>query len=106
MSPLRKKWKTIWNIPRLIKSSWAMMKNPRVPADPKFVVFLLGLAYFIWPFDLIPEIPIPLLGYIDDFSVLFFLLNWFVNRSAREEHINADYYFIEDDNDNGDKEVN
>lgn len=102
VSTLRKRWRTIWNIPRLIRTFWAMMKNPRVPRDMKLIVIILGLAYFIWPFDLIPEFPIPLLGYIDDFGVIFLLLNWFVNRSPREEHIDAEYYIV--DNDEGKKE--
>jgi len=103
VSSKKKKWKTIWNIPRLLRTSWIMLKNPGVPADIKIIALLLGLGYFVWPLDLIPDIPLPFVGYIDDFSIIFFILNWFVNRSVREEHIQAEYYFVDNDNENKEK---
>lgn len=91
-----KNWKMIWNIPRLAKKSWALMKNPKVGGSDKLLVVLLGLGYFLWPFDIIPDVPF--IGQIDDLSIVFLLLNWFVNRSEPEV-IETDYYFVDDKED-------
>jgi uncharacterized membrane protein YkvA (DUF1232 family) len=61
-------------------------------------VFLIGFGYLLWPFDLIPDVPI--LGQIDDLGVIFLLLNWFVNRSMPEDIIEAEYYFEDDEQNN------
>lgn len=96
MADRQKTWKTIWNLPRLLKKAWELMRNPKVPSLYKILLFVLGLGYVIWPLDLIPDIP--LLGQIDDLGILFLLLNWFVNRSIPEEDIiEAEYYYKNDD---------
>lgn len=95
MTPRYSKWKTIWNIPRLLKSSWRLLQNPQVPSFQKLLITVIGLGYLLWPLDLIPDIP--LLGQIDDLGVIFLLLNWFVNRSEPQDTINADYYFHDDE---------
>ncbi|MFZ5754856.1 MAG: DUF1232 domain-containing protein [Bacillota bacterium] len=89
----RNKWHTIWNLPRLVSKSWALFKNPHISRERKLLVLLLGLGYLVWPLDLIPVIP--LLGQIDDLGVIFFLLNWFVNKSEPEA-IEAEYYFADE----------
>lgn len=91
----KKAWKTIWNIPRLLKKAWELFRNPKVPSYYKLLLFILGLGYVIWPFDLIPDVP--LIGQIDDLGILFLLLNWFVNRSMPEDFIEAEYYYKNDD---------
>ncbi len=87
------KWQTIWNLPRLLKKSWYYFKNPHVSKKRKLLVLLLGLGYLIWPFDLIPVIP--LIGQIDDLGIIFFLLNWFVHKSESEA-IETEYYFVDE----------
>lgn len=92
------KMKMIWNIPRLLKTSWSLLRNSRIPRARKFFVVLLGLGYFFFFFDLIPDI-IPLLGQVDDLGVIFLLLNWFVNSSgeeSRDDVIDAEYYIEEE----------
>lgn len=91
-------WKMIWNIPRLLKSSWSLLKNPQVSNSSKLLTILLGLGYFIWPFDLVPDLP--LLGHLDDLGVIFLLLNWFVNRTQSDNTIEASYYFEDEQNGN------
>lgn len=100
MASRNNKWKTIWNIPRLLRTAWKLAKNPQVSSSFKLLIFLLGLGYLIWPIDLIPDVP--LLGQIDDLGVIFLLLNWFVNRSMPDDLIEAEYY-IENDDEKNDK---
>jgi uncharacterized membrane protein YkvA (DUF1232 family) len=93
----RSKWKLIWNLPQLLKKTWALLKNPHVPGERKIIFLLLALAYFLWPLDLIPDFP--LLGQLDDLGILFLLMNWFVSKSPKKdpEAIEADYYVIDQD---------
>lgn len=90
------KWKMIWNIPRLLKMSWKFLKNSSIPGNRKLILIALSLGYLIWPFDLIPDVPV--LGQIDDLGIIFLLLNWFVNTSKMDNTIEAEYY-IEDEDD-------
>ena len=90
MVKFRNKWHIIWNLHRLVSKSWALFKNPHVSRERKLLVILIGLGYLIWPFDLIPIIPF--LGQLDELGIIFFLLNWFVNKSEPEA-IKAEYYF-------------
>lgn len=93
------RFRWMWNLPRLLKTSWALWRDPRVPVNRKAVLALLGLGYLILPLDLIVDV-IPLLGQIDDLGVLFFLLNWFVNRAATStDDLEAEYYIKDDKND-------
>jgi uncharacterized membrane protein YkvA (DUF1232 family) len=98
MTDRNKAWKTIWSIPRLLKKTWYLVKNPQVSGSSKLLVFLIGFGYLLWPFDLIPDVPI--LGQIDDLGVIFLILNWFVNRSMPEDIIEAEYYFEDNEQNN------
>jgi len=102
LSSSRNKWKTIWNLPHLFKKSWLLLKNPVTPLGRKLILLLLGLGYVIWPLDFIPDIPI--VGQIDDLGIVFLLLNWFVNKSNIDtDSIEADYYYIDDEENSKDK---
>lgn len=85
----------IWNIPRLLKASWALWQNPKVPGSKRAILALFGLGYLFLPFDLIADI-FPLVGQFDDLGVIFLLLNWFVNRAQPAEDLEAEYYFKEE----------
>ena len=61
----------LFRLPKYIRLSWRLMKDPQVPLRGKIIVILVTL-YVISPIDLIPEIMIPHLGFAEDF--LFFLL--------------------------------
>jgi len=109
MSDPYRKMRLIWNIPKLVKNSWALFTNPAVPTGRKLIVILASLGYLIWPLDLIPDLP--LLGQFDDLFIIFLLLNWFVNRTSPakssgsggiapdgdKDFIEADYHIRDED---------
>jgi len=93
----RSKWMMVWNIPRLLKRTWLLLKDPAVSEGRKALFIIAALAYLFWPFDLIPDLP--LLGQLDDLGVLFLLMNWFVRKTppSEPEAIEADYYYVDDE---------
>ncbi len=57
---------------RRIKAIPAFLKDKSVPIRKKLFI-ILGIAYFLWPFDLIPN-PILLFGIIDDIVIWGFII--------------------------------
>jgi uncharacterized membrane protein YkvA (DUF1232 family) len=53
----------------------ALLRDPRTPKLPK-VALALAAAYLIWPADLVPEVLIPLGGYLDDLTFVWLALRW------------------------------
>ena len=69
-------------IPLLIKLSWGLFRDPRVPKPLKAA--LLGvLAYVASPVDLIPDF-IPVLGLADDVLLLFAAFELFVRLAPKD----------------------
>ena len=56
-----------------------MVRNPKAPKGPKFVVAALVL-YIIWPADLIPDVA-PLFGWADDLG-FFGLTLWWLHKEV------------------------
>jgi|SRR6056297_1739995 len=55
-----------------------LMKDPEIPKSKKIKLGAV-VAYFITPFDMLPEALIGLFGYIDDIALSAFILNDLVN---------------------------
>ncbi len=55
-----------------------LMLDPRVPSDKK-LKFAAVVAYFLTPFDLLPEAVLGPIGYMDDLALAAYVLNDFVN---------------------------
>ncbi|MDZ7671510.1 MAG: DUF1232 domain-containing protein [Halanaerobiales bacterium] len=55
-----------------------LMKDPEVPKSKKVKLGIV-VAYFITPFDMLPEALLGLFGYIDDIALSAFVLNDLVN---------------------------
>ena len=69
----------MWKLGRLftmfrkeLMLAWAVLRDPRSPRSAKIVTILAAL-YVISPIDLIPD-AIPILGWLDDGLIAYFLL--------------------------------
>ena len=72
-------------IEEVVAAYYAML-DPRTPARPRLI--LIGaLAYFVTPFDIVPDILLGL-GFVDDISILMAALAA-VRSSIRDEHREA-----------------
>ena len=63
-----------FTLARDVLALYKYMKDPLVPLYKKAVV-VLGLIYFIIPFDAMPDIA-PIVGYLDDLGVIVTLLKF------------------------------
>lgn len=72
-------------LPNLFHLSFRLLFDKNVPNENKGAL-IAGLAYVIWPIDLIPD-TIPVYGYVDDLMVMGLALNKFFDTD--DEAINA-----------------
>lgn len=63
----------IFIIPDIVSLIYRLLKDKRVPLKTKLVISA-AISYTMFPTDIIPD-KIPLIGKIDDISVIFFALN-------------------------------
>ncbi|WP_418792439.1 YkvA family protein [Phosphitispora sp. TUW77] len=66
------------NLPKSVPLVWNLVWDKRVTWIAKLVFPGAALAYFLLPYDLIPDW-IPLLGQVDDLTVMFLLIERFVS---------------------------
>ncbi|MBU1107777.1 MAG: DUF1232 domain-containing protein [Candidatus Riflebacteria bacterium] len=59
-----------------------VVKNEETPLSAK-VLLIAAVAYFLWPFDLIPDF-IPIIGYLDDLIIVPLLI-WLAFRQIEAE---------------------
>lgn len=82
-------WQLLMHLPKLARLIFRLFKDPRVPLFGK-IVFGLGIAYAVWPLDLIPDLLIPVIGSFDDVAVLLLSLKYLLYRTppaVLEEHL-------------------
>ena len=60
------------------------IRNPKVPLWKKMVVILI-CAYLISPVDMIPELFLPAIGWLDDLGLLTILIAWMYNELGKKE---------------------
>lgn len=53
----------------------SFLRDPRVAKLPRFAV-LAAAAYLLWPVDLLPEIALPIVGWLDDATLIWMALRW------------------------------
>jgi uncharacterized membrane protein YkvA (DUF1232 family) len=53
----------------------AFLRDPRVAKLPRFAV-LAAVAYLLWPVDLLPELALPIVGWLDDATLIWMALRW------------------------------
>jgi uncharacterized membrane protein YkvA (DUF1232 family) len=82
-------WKLIFKLPSLLKLVRKLLVDGRVPITAK-LVFGLSVAYVLWPLDLLPDFALPLIGQIDDLTILLAGLKVLLNgapSAVLEEHL-------------------
>jgi uncharacterized membrane protein YkvA (DUF1232 family) len=62
---------TLLRIQRLL----TLLRDPRVAKLPRFAVLAAG-AYLLWPVDLLPELALPIVGWLDDATLIWMALRW------------------------------
>jgi uncharacterized membrane protein YkvA (DUF1232 family) len=58
-----------------LKRVTALLGDPRVAKLPRFAV-LAAIAYLISPIDLVPDFVIPLVGWLDDATLVWLSVRW------------------------------
>jgi uncharacterized membrane protein YkvA (DUF1232 family) len=58
-----------------LKRIAALLADPRVKKLPRFAV-LAAVVYVISPVDLVPELVLPLVGWLDDATLVWMSLRW------------------------------
>ena len=53
----------------------ALLRDPRTPKLPRLALALAAL-YLIWPADLLPDVLLPVAGYLDDLTFLWLAVRW------------------------------
>ncbi len=71
------------SIPLWIKLIFRLLKDRRVPFRLKLIP-LIAFLYVISPIDFIPDLLVPIFGYVDDVAVLFLAFKIFVRLSPRD----------------------
>ncbi len=79
----------ILNLPRSVPLVWSLAWDKRVHWTRKLVYLGGALAYFLMPYDIIPDW-FPLFGQLDDIAVLFLLIERFI--ASTPEMIINQYY--------------
>ncbi len=60
----------------------SFLADPRVGKLPRIAV-VLALAYLVSPVDLVPELVLPVAGYLDDAVLLWMSVRWLFNRGQQ-----------------------
>ena len=55
----------------------ALMRDPRVGKLPRFAM-IAALAYLISPVDLVPDFVVPIVGWLDDATLIWMALRWLI----------------------------
>ena len=77
------------HLPKLVRLILRLLRDPRVPIIGKIVLFL-GVAYTLWPIDLIPDLLVPVIGSLDDVAVLLLSARYFFYQTppaVLQEHL-------------------
>lgn len=84
-------WRMLRHLPKLVRLIFRLLRDPRVPILGK-IVFFTGIAYTVWPVDLIPELLTPVVGSLDDVAVLLLCAKYLFYRTppvVLQEHLRA-----------------
>ncbi|TDX53324.1 DUF1232 domain-containing protein [Orenia marismortui] len=79
-----------------IKLAYKYIRDPKVSLMRK-ILLIFPLVYILSPVDLIPEILLPLLGWLDDTVIALTIWNYMFNLIRKEEEGNNSEYTLEED---------
>jgi uncharacterized membrane protein YkvA (DUF1232 family) len=65
-----------------------LLRDPRTPKLPRLAL-ALAAAYLIWPADLMPEILLPLAGYLDDLTFIWLAVRWLLKSGPPAKELAA-----------------
>jgi uncharacterized membrane protein YkvA (DUF1232 family) len=68
----------IWHLPSFLKLYWRLFKDRRTPLRAK-AILLASVFYVLSPFDLVPDLLLPLFGRLDDLAILILGARWFIS---------------------------
>ena len=71
---------TLLRIQRML----TLLRDPRVAKLPRFAVLAAG-AYLLWPVDLLPELALPIVGWLDDATLIWMALRWLSKAGAEAD---------------------
>jgi len=58
-----------------LKRVTSLLSDPRVAKLPRFAV-LAAIVYLISPIDLVPDFVVPIVGWLDDATLIWLSLRW------------------------------
>ncbi len=64
---------------------WRFLRDPNTAKRTK-IVAVLAVLYLVSPLDAVPELLVPLFGWLDDVGVTALALTWLASRAARYEN--------------------
>ncbi len=62
-----------WEFWKTLPIAWAYLRNTAVPGKAKTAYVLAGIAmllYILFPIDVVPELFLPVIGYVDDLGTI------------------------------------
>lgn len=65
-----------------------LLRDPRVAKLPRFAV-IAALAYLVWPVDLLPDFALPIVGWLDDATLIWMALRWLIRAGAEADRTSA-----------------
>ena len=81
--------RAIPHLPKIVWLCWRLLRDRRVPLYLKSMV-IGALLYVLSPLDLFPEALLPVIGYVDDLTLLALAVYYFIHWSPPEvvaEHL-------------------
>jgi uncharacterized membrane protein YkvA (DUF1232 family) len=89
LNSFTKRIRFIFSLHKSLPLVWKLLKDKRVALGSKGL-FVLGLVYLISPLDFIPDIFLLPIGLTDDFALMIFLFERFLNsipKNLLEEYL-------------------
>ncbi|MCD6326560.1 DUF1232 domain-containing protein [bacterium] len=73
----------LYHLPNFVRLYWSLFWDKRAPKFPK-IFLILSILYFLSPIDLIPDLALPGLGYVDDLAILAVAIRYFIKLMPKE----------------------